>query len=384
MQTMTVTLPERAKAVGSIANEHADWGDQHGQLAEPVVEALHREGLYGMWVPRSLGGAELDPVSSLQVIENLAYGDPSTGWVLMAAALAIGTGAAYLGDEAVKELFGRSRMPVIAGQGTRPGNAVPHDGGFLLSGSWSFASGIKHGTHIHTLGIIEGTGEPRIFVLPVEKVKLIDNWNVMGLRATGSIDYTIDSVFVPDSYSHFAVTDVPKRGGSLYTVGIVGFAAMCHSGWACGIGRRLLDELAGYVRTRGGRTGTQSASESFLEQYAKAEGTYRSARALVYEVWGEMSQLIERGERPSVRLESLVRLAMAHVQRASHDVAMFVYAAAGTTGLRAGTIQRLFRDMHAGTQHLIASPPVFRALGRELAGLAPKASWRFVDLIDPA
>jgi alkylation response protein AidB-like acyl-CoA dehydrogenase len=384
MQTMTVTLPERAKAVGSIASEHADWGDQHGRLAEPVVEALHKEGLYGMWVPRSLGGAELDPVSSLQVIENLAYGDPSTGWVLMAAALAIGTGAAYLGDEAVKELFGRSRMPVIAGQGTRPGNAVPHDGGFLLSGSWSFASGIKHGTHIHTLGIIEGTGEPRIFVLPVEKVKLIDNWNVMGLRGTGSIDYTIDSVFVPDSYSHFAVTDVPKRGGSLYTVGIVGFAAMCHSGWACGIGRRLLDELAGYVRTRGGRTGTQSTSEGFLEQYAKAEGVYRSARALVYEVWGEMSHLIERGERPSVRVQSLVRLAMAHVQWASHDVAMFVYAAAGTTGLRAGTIQRLFRDMHAGTQHLIASPPVFRALGRELAGLAPKASWRFVDLIDPA
>jgi alkylation response protein AidB-like acyl-CoA dehydrogenase len=384
MQTTTVTLPERAKAVGSIANEHADWGDQHGQLAEPVVEALHKEGLYGMWVPRSLGGAELDPVSSLQVIENLAYGDPSTGWVLMAAALAIGTGAAYLGDDAVKELFKGPRMPVIAGQGTRPGNAVPHDGGFLLSGSWSFASGIKHGTHIHTLGIIEGTGEPRIFVLPVEKVKLIDNWNVMGLRATGSIDYTIDSVYVPDSYTHFAVTDVPKRGGSLYSVGIVGFAAMCHSGWACGIGRRLLDELATYVRTRGGRTGTQSTSESFLEQYAKAEATYRSARALVYEVWGEMSQLIDRGERPSLRLQSLVRLAMAHVQWASHDVATFVYASAGTTGLRAGTIQRLFRDMHAGTQHLIASPPVFRALGRELAGLAPKASWRFVDLIDPS
>ena len=384
MQTMTVTLPERAKAVGSLASEHADWGDQHGRLAEPVVDALHKEGLYGMWVPRELGGAELDPLSSLQVIENLSYGDPSTGWVLMAAALAIGTGAAYLGDEAVKELFKGPRMPVIAGQGTRPGNAVPHDGGFLLSGSWSFASGIKHGTHIHTLGIIEGTGEPRIFVLPVEKVTLIDNWNVMGLRATGSIDYTIDSVYVPDSYTHFAVTDVPKRGGSLYSVGIVGFAAMCHSGWACGIGRRLLDELAGYVRTRGGRAGTQAASESFLEQYAKAEATYRSARALVYEVWGEMWQLMQRGERPSVRLQSLVRLAMAHMQWASHDVAMFVYAAAGTTGLRAGTIQRLFRDMHAGTQHLIASPPVFRALGRELAGLAPKATWRFVDLIEPS
>lgn len=381
----TVDLPARAKAVAALADEHAAEGDAQGYLAAPVVEALHREGLLGMWVPRSIrGGAELDPLSSLRVLEEMAYGDPSTGWVLMAACLAIGTGAAFLGDAAVDELFGGERLPVIAGQGTRPGTATPHDGGFVLSGSWSFASGIKHSTHIHTLGIVEGTGEPRIFVLPVGKANLIENWDVMGLRATGSIDYTIDSVYVPDSYTHFAVTDVPKRGGSLYTVGIVGFAAMCHSGWACGIGRRLLDELAGYVRTRGGRTGTQSTSESFLEQYAKAEGTYRSARALVYEVWGEMSHLIERGAQPSVRLQSLVRLAMAHVQWASHDVAMFVYAAAGTTGLRAGTIQRLFRDMHAGTQHLIASPPVFRALGRELAGLAPNATWRFVDLIDPA
>ena len=173
-----------------------------------------------------------------------------------------------------------------------------------MSGSWSFASGIKHGTHIHTLGIIEGTGEPRIFVLPVEKVTLVDNWNVMGLRATGSIDYTIDSVFVPEGYTHFAVTDVPKRGGHLYTVGIVGFAAMCHSAWACGIGRRMLDELAGNVRTRGGRAGTQSTSESFLEQYAKAEGTYRAARALVYETWNEVTQHLERGDRPNVRLQS--------------------------------------------------------------------------------
>jgi indole-3-acetate monooxygenase len=67
---------------------------------------------------------------------------------------------------------------------------------------------------------------------------------------------------------------------------------------------------------------------------------------------------------------------------ASHDVATFVYKSGGTTGLRAGTIQRLFRDMHAGTQHVVASPPVFRALGRELAGLAPNASWQFVDLGD--
>src|SRR5690606_35944898 len=205
-------LPERAKRVAKIADRHAEYGDREGRLADPVVEALHAEGMYGMWVPRSVpGGAELDPISSLQVIENVAYGDPSAGWVLMAAALAMGTGAAYLGDEAVEELFGGPRLPVIAGQGTSPGKAVPHDGGFLLSGSWSFASGIKHGTHIHTLGVIETTGEPRIFVLPVGKAKLIENWDVLGLRATGSIDYTIDNAYVPEAYTHYSVTEEPLR-----------------------------------------------------------------------------------------------------------------------------------------------------------------------------
>jgi alkylation response protein AidB-like acyl-CoA dehydrogenase len=376
-------LVERAKRVGKLANEHADYGDEHGRLAEPVVEALHREGLFGMWVPRSLKGAELDPIGSLQVIENLAYGDPSAGWVLMAAALAIGTGAAYLDDSAVKELVAGSRFPVIAGQGTRPGTAVPDKGGFRLSGSWSFASGIKHGTHIHTLGLIQGTNEARIFVLPVERATLIESsWDVMGLRATGSIDYKIDGALVPEGYTHGALTESPKRGGALYTLGIVGFACMCHSGWACGIGRRLLDELAANVRARGGRAGTQSTSESFLEGYAKAEGTYRAARALVFETWNEVWRVVERGDKATARQHALLRLAMAHVTWAAHDVAAFVYKSAGTTGLRAGVIQRLFRDMHAGTQHLVASPPVFRSVGRQLAGLAEGQSWRFLELVD--
>jgi alkylation response protein AidB-like acyl-CoA dehydrogenase len=299
----------------------------------------------------------------------------------MAAALAIGTAGSYLDDAAVGELFGGARMPVIAGQGTRPGTAVPAEGGFVLSGSWSFASGIKHGTHIHTLGIISTTGDARIFVLPVDKAELIDNWDVMGLRGTGSIDYRIDSAFVPQGYTHPALTDTPLRGGALYTFGIVGFAAICHSAWACGIGRRLLDEIAGFVRSKGGRTGTQATSESFLEQYGKAEGTYRAARALVYETWQDAWETMQRGDRLTARQHSLIRLAMIHVTWAAHSVAEFAYTAGGTTALRAGTLQRLFRDVHAGTQHVVASPPVFRALGRELAGLAPNHTWRFLELV---
>lgn len=384
MGTNREDLPARAEQVAQLASEHAEYGDEHGQLAESVVEALHREGLFGMWVPESVGGAELDPVRSLQVIENLSYGDPSAGWVLMAAALAIGTGAAYLKDEAVDELFGGKRLPVIAGQGTRPGRAVPQNGGFLLSGSWSFASGIKHGTHIHTLGVIEGTNEPRIFVLPVEQAELIDNWNVMGLRATGSIDYTTDSVYVPEAYTHYAVTDQPNRGGSLYHLGVIGFAVICHSGWACGIGRRMLDELVATIEKRGGAEGPQGSSASFQEGYAKAEATYRSARALVFESWADVASTLTNGQRLSVRQQSLIRLAMSHATWAMHEVAEFMYKCGGTEALRAGTLQRLYRDMHAGTQHLVASPPVLQAIGRELAGLAEGQEWVFLSLGSPA
>src|SRR5688572_28320484 len=140
--TMT-SLVDRARHIAAIADQHADEGDRRGQLSQPVVDALHRERLLAMWVPTALGGGELDAVSSLQVIENLSYVDPSTGWVAMAASLAIGTGAAYLKDEAVDDLFGGGRFSVIAGQCTKPGTAAPHDCGFRLIGSCSFASGTK-------------------------------------------------------------------------------------------------------------------------------------------------------------------------------------------------------------------------------------------------
>jgi alkylation response protein AidB-like acyl-CoA dehydrogenase len=380
--TTTPDLLERARSIAPLLEEHAQWGDRNGRLADEVVDALHENRIFGMWVPRELGGSELDPVNSLKVIEELTCGDSSTAWVTMAASLAIGTGGAYLGDAAVEEIFGGERFPVIAGQGTRPGTAVPTDGGHLLSGSWSFASGIKHSGFIHTLAIVEGTGEPRIFVLPVEQATLIDNWDVMGLRATGSIDYTIDSVFVREYFSHFAVTEAPERGGNLYRLGIINIAAICHSGWALGMGRRMLDELRKYVQAKAGRPGALADNDAFLEDFGIAEGTYRAARALIFETWRDVVDTLERGESLSVDQNTAVRLGTIQITRAAHEVAKFVYAASGTTGLRESAIQRYFRDMHAGTQHVIPSRPILQTVGRKLAGLAEGKRWQFLELVD--
>jgi indole-3-acetate monooxygenase len=386
MTDTTTTTPDllaEAQRLEGLIDEHGAEGDNQGRLSDPVVDALHDAGIFGMWVPKALGGSELDPVSSLKVIDQLTYADPSTGWVTMAAGLAIGTGAAYLGDQAIEEIFGGERFPVIAGQGTRPGTAVAQDGGHVLSGSWQFASGIKHSGFIHTLGVVEGTGEPRIFVLPVEQATLIDNWDVLGLRATGSIDYTIDDLFIPAEYTHPALIESSPRGGGLYGLGIIGFATICHAGWALGIGRRLLDELRALAQEKAGRPGQLVDSDSFHGGFARAEATYRSARAFLFETWTDIEQTLDRGDPPSVRQHTLARLALNHATWSVHDVCMFVYTSGGTTALRSGTIQRLFRDMHAGTQHVTSSPAVLQACGRELAGLAPGQSWVFLGLADP-
>jgi alkylation response protein AidB-like acyl-CoA dehydrogenase len=221
-------------------------------------------------------------------------------------------------------------------------------------------------------------------VFGVDQATLIDNWDVLGLRATGSIDYTTDALFVPEAYTYHATTETPLRGGILYTLGIINLGMICHSAWALGVGRRMLDELLKLIEARSGRAGALGDNQAFQGEYAMAEAKLRAARALVYETWQDVQETLERGDALSMHQNTLTRLALQHATWSVEEVSMFVYNAAGTAALRSGVIQRFFRDMHAGTQHMTSGPPVRQACGRQLAGLAPGETWRFVTLVDPS
>jgi alkylation response protein AidB-like acyl-CoA dehydrogenase len=312
----------------------------------------------------------------------------------MATALCIGTSYAYLGDRAVEEIFsGGGRLPVMAGQGHPNGIGVAHDGGYVLNGRWSYASGIKHSEYVYTAGFVndergdqrlmpDGAPEVRVFVIPVEKIELGGNWDVMGLRATGSIDYAIEDVFVPEAYTHIAATTAPLRGGSFYTLGLGAIAMIGHTGFAMGTIRRTLDELAAIAQAKAEMPTSIAHSESFLERYAVAEGNFRAARALVYETWRDIRETLLRGEQLSTRQRTMIFLSLNRVTWIGQEVTMFAYLASGGIGLRASTLQRFFRDMHAGTQHFLVAPPILRQCGRELAGLASDGVWRGFELVD--
>ena len=378
-------LVAAARELIAVADAGAAEAEVRGQLGDDLVEAFHETGLWAMWTPRECGGSELEPVPSLEVLEHISYGDASAGWVLMAAALATGADAAYIGDEAAAELYGPGRLLVHAGAGTQPGKAIAGDGGYTISGDWSFASGIKHAEQLHTAAIVQDSGEPpRIFVTGVEEMTLSDNWDVMGLRATGSIDYRSDGLFVTEPYTYLATTTTPLRGGPIFTMGIAGLGVICHTGWALGVARRSLDELRTLLEARRGRADRLSESDRFHYDYATAEAKLRAARAFCFEIWGEIQETLRSGDALTPEQNTLHRLALQHVTTVALEVTEFVYAAGGTTALRAGAIQRCFRDAHAGAQHMICSPPVRQATGRMLAGLANDKQWLFMGLIDKA
>jgi alkylation response protein AidB-like acyl-CoA dehydrogenase len=370
----------RARELRPLIEREASAAEEAGRITASVVDALHDAGLFGIWVPVPLGGAELSPTELLDVLAELSYADPSTGWVVMATTLENGTGGAYLGDEAVERIFAGPRMPLFAGQGTRPGTAVRKDGGFRLSGKWSFASGMPHAQYAHSLAVVEETGEARIFITPMDDVTPLGNWDVLGLRATGSVDYALDDVFVPEAYTHIVTADEPLRGGALYRLGVLDQALICHSAWAIGVGRRLLDELTRYVGERAGRPGQIAGTDAFHADFARAEAKYRAARALVRGTWDDAEGTLDAGRALDVRQETMLRLALNHATSTVAEVARFVYASGGTTALRDGLIQRLFRDFHAGTAHITSGPGVLQECGRELAGLAPDRSWLILAL----
>jgi alkylation response protein AidB-like acyl-CoA dehydrogenase len=364
----------QAERLHGLVDGYGETNDREGTIAEPVVEALYAGGAMSLFTPRELGGAEMTPRQAMDLIRIVSHADPSTGWVTMAIGMATGLAGAFFDQDTARELFGTPRLG-IAGQGTRPGRAVPAPGGHLVSGTWSFASGIKHCTHLHTAAQDTETGETRFFIVPVGQVTLLDNWDVLGLRGTGSIDYTLQDVFVPKNFSYPSLSTEPVTGGDLYRIGIGNFASINHGGWALGVGRRLLDELSAAVRAKAGRPGTLAESASFHEQYAGAEVRLRAAAALLYEVWEEIEATLARGDRIPLRLETLNRVALNNATWSTHDVAQFVYRNGGSDALRDGTIQRLFRDVHGGTQHVSSSPVILQSAGRELAGLADGQRW---------
>jgi alkylation response protein AidB-like acyl-CoA dehydrogenase len=387
-------LLRKARELDPLFRAEAAANEAAGRLTDKAFSALRDHGFLRALVPACFGGAEVNTLEALQIIEALSEADGSTGWVQMATQVSTGLAGACLPAEAARELFA-GQPAVIAGQGAPNGSAEVMKGGYKLTGQWSYGSGILHSSHVHSGAVVMESGKPRmrpggggpetrIFIVPTHEAKMEGNWNVMGLRATGSVNYSMKDVFVPAEFTHGPDGVDRHQGGNVYGMGIIGMTTLGHTGFILGAGRRMLDELSEFVTGkppgRGGLLPPLSANQSFQEGYGRAEARYRSSRALIFEAWGAQQEHLDRGDPPTTRDITLTRLALNHATSEIADLCAWAYRTAGGHALRDSDLQRCFRDVFAATQHFLVSPTVLQECGRELAGLAKGEQWTLLGL----
>jgi alkylation response protein AidB-like acyl-CoA dehydrogenase len=381
-----------------LIEKRADEAERIGHLTDDVDAALRQAGLYTMLYPKDVGGAELSHFEAMQIVERLSYADGSVGWCVLANNAEGAWMAIYCEDAGIAEVFRNGCDITIAGGGVPRGFARPVDGGYMIRGPWAFGSGITHAEWIHTgcfvtdpTGkdmVIEPNGQPKVIIAhhPRATIKLLGNWDVLGLRATGSFDYTLaegDELFVPTRLTYDFNIAAPRRGGPQGFLGLAGYSAWAHTGWAIGIGRRMLDELIKVIVERRDAFGKSADSASFRFQFAHAEARFRAARALVYETWRGVSETTDRGERPTFEQLTLIKLSLRHAHDVISEVATFAHRAARSASLRNTKMQRCYRDIHSGTQHILIADQIVEEAGRALLGLpGPNAQWTVFGVVD--
>jgi alkylation response protein AidB-like acyl-CoA dehydrogenase len=359
-------LVDKARALRPLIERDAARAESETTTTKSVVDALADAELFWILVPRDLGGAEAGIEDALAVFEELAYADGSTGWSAMANATSSCFASIYTTDDAAKAMFNAEQRGIHAGMLGPVGTARATGDGFVVTGRYQFGSGCAHSTWLgvgtqevdadgERLNDASGLPALRVLFLRPDQVELRGNWDVLGLAGTGSYDYTVDEQNVAAGFSFPLLTAVPQRGGAVYNVGLFGIVASGHAGFALGVGARALDELLtiGPTKQRMGQFTPGADEQLFQHDFAMHDAALRAARAYVFDVFGAAEVAALAGGAPSLVQQQRMRQATTYATRVAADAARFAYTWAGTSALRnGGTLQRCFRDIHAGTQHV--------------------------------
>jgi len=372
----------RARALASAIEAAGDEIEAERRLTPRVVDALHEAGLYRMLLPQGLGGGELDPVAFVRVIETIASADASTAWCLCQAS-GCSMSAAYLRPDVARAIFGDDPRAVLAWGPGPDARAVAVDGGYRLSGTWSFASGCRQANWLGGFAPVlgedgrvrrrpDGSVEARTLLFPADQAEIVDVWHVSGLRGTASDAFTVTDLFVP--HERAILRDDPAgrhHPGRLYCFPMGSLYASGFAGVALGIARAALDALVELAieKTPRGYKRLLRDSAVVQAQVGRAEGQLRSARAFLLGSLGEIWAAVGHSGELTLEQRMLIRLAATYaIHEAKEVVDTAHHAAGGTAIFNASAFDRRFRDMHAVTQQLQGRQAHFETVGQYVLG----------------
>jgi alkylation response protein AidB-like acyl-CoA dehydrogenase len=383
----------RARQVTPLITRDASAIEAGKDITEEVRQALWDSRLFWIYLPPELGGCGADVTTAIEVMEEIAYADGSTGWTYFCNISGTAVAMAYGTEQMVDTLFRGDEQAVLCGTFAPIGRAVRVDGGYLVSGRQQYASGSNNATWVgsgHTIydtsgaAILGPDGRPQALgaFLPKAGVRMAGNWDVMGLVGSGSYDYEIAEQFVPEGMTLDAAEIMKpacgpqayKRGGPLFRVGCLELAHIGHSAVVLGIARRAMQEIVHIVssKARPGYVGSVSQSELFRHQFGMIEASYWAVRERLITFFAGLESECAEGRLLSEEQYARCFQVALHTHRVAKDIVSTCFEWSGSAGFRnPSTIGRCMRDVLVACNHIINDP-----IGMQTAAPAILARWQ--------
>lgn len=383
----TAELLAKVDELAPLMRAHAAEAERERRLPAQVAQALRDAGFFRMFRPQSRGGLGLDPVSEYTVAEAIARVDSAASWNVQIANAAELFGA-WFADDASAEVFG-SAESIVVGAFFPPRRAVAVEGGYRVSGTTTFNSGCRNATWILGLAHAYDGEEPRmgpdgtptvlLTAIPTEDAEILDNWNTLGMRGTGSHDVRVTGLFVPEERAvpFLPLTTYPDAY-DWPGARIAGWLANGSLGaTALGVAQTAVDELVALGKKVPAYTENALRNRPVAQmRLAQAEGKLGAARCFLHDALGKAWDRAREPDAVTMAEKGRCQLAATHAVMAAGEAVNLVHSCVGASGIRnEQQFQRHFRDAHVITQHTFVCESRLEAVGQVMFGQEP--DWPF-------
>jgi indole-3-acetate monooxygenase len=387
---------QAATALKPVLREYHEEIEREQRMPKALVAQFHTAGFYRMVIPRSLGGLQVDPLTYLRVVELLAEGCGSVGWNI--ANNSIGQLVTLgLPEAGVEEIYGHGGETVIAGTAVPGGGqAAPVEGGYRVSGRWQFGSGCHEASWMLGSFQILDDDRPRLgpegkplfwrgIFSRAEAEIVPGSWNVAGLRGTGSFDWTVDNVFLPERrvMVHAGVpldNQWSRWPGTTYALPAVCWVGPHHSAVITGIARAGIDaliELAGGKQPRGRPVGLLCDNPQVQDAVGRADAILNAGRAYRSTMIAKLWNTIAAGRETTLEQRARCRLSSTYAGDSAREAMGLVYRHGGSTSFqRESRLAECWRDLHTVGQTVTIAPEWYPIGGRVYLGIDPGSRLR--------
>ena len=377
-------LVATAKAMIPVLAQRAEAQSQARRILPETMAELKKAGFFRVLQPKRWGGYEMDPSVFAEIQIALAQGDMSTGWVYGVVGVH-NYQLAMFDDRAAQDVWGQDSGTLIASTYMPTGRATPVEGGWRFSGKWKFSSGCEHCQWIFLGGLTqkdEATGKGGdycTFLLPRSDFEIVDTWQVMGLRGTGSQDIEVKDVFVPDYRVH-KVADAylgtspgnKVNTGPLYLYPFVQVFFRAVSNGCIGGLQAMLDAFRAYGAARITTTGSSTAKDPDAQLVcAEAAAAIDEMKMTLHRNFNVLDECARAGKQATIEQRLLFRYQTSAVAERAEQIATKMFKCTGGSGLfETQPFGRIYADLIAARQHVANQSQITgRGYGAVLLGL---------------